>query len=81
MTRVLRAVSTTSAVMVCRSLIFMMRWIWAKSRWSSRKFPLVMRATAATACVSVKSSLSSSTPSLCQWRVRTKVSSSPVRGR
>lgn len=46
MTRVLRAVSTTSAVMVVSSLIVMMRRIWVKRRWRSRKFPEVMRAMA-----------------------------------
>ena len=39
MTRVLRAVSMTSLVMTVRSLIRMPLWIWAKSRWISRKFP------------------------------------------
>ncbi len=52
MTRVLRAVSTTSAVTVWGSLIFKTRWIWAKSRCRRRKLPPVMRATAATTCVS-----------------------------
>src|SRR5699024_2869286 len=35
MTRVDRAVSTTSSVMVCSSLIFMMRSIWVNSRSTS----------------------------------------------
>ncbi len=50
-------------------------------RFSSRKLPLVMRAIAAMAWVSVKSAASRLRPRSCQWRVSTKVSSSPVSGR
>ena len=49
MTRVLAAVSMTSAVTVVRSFIFMMRLTCAKSRPMRRKFPAVRRATAAMA--------------------------------
>jgi hypothetical protein len=38
-----RAVSTTSRLMTVSPLISSTRVIWAKSRWTSRKFPLVMR--------------------------------------
>jgi hypothetical protein len=53
------AASTTSSVMVPSSLIFMMRSIWVKSLSTRRKFPRVMRAMAAMACASGKSSGSS----------------------
>ncbi len=56
MTRFWRAVSTTSMVIVVRSLMSRMRVIWAKSRCTRRKLPLVMRATAVMASLSVKSS-------------------------
>jgi hypothetical protein len=46
MTRDSRAVSTTSRVTVLRWLISRIRVICAKRRWTSRKLPLVMRATA-----------------------------------
>jgi hypothetical protein len=49
MTSVERAASMTSSVMVLSSLIFMTRSTWMKSRSMRRKFPLVMRATAAMA--------------------------------
>jgi hypothetical protein len=48
-----RAVSTTSRLMTLSPLISSTRVIWVKSRWTSRKFPLVMRWTAAMASVSV----------------------------
>jgi len=44
MTRVLRAVSTTSLVMTVRSLIRRTRSIWTNRRWTRRKLPRVMRA-------------------------------------
>jgi hypothetical protein len=47
MTRVVRAVSTTSLVTRVSSLMLRIRWIWTKSRWMSRKVPLVIRALAA----------------------------------
>jgi hypothetical protein len=76
-----RAVSTTSLVIVLRLLISMMRWIWANRRWTRRKLPLVMRATAASASASVKSSADRVRLSLDQWCCRTKTSSSADRGR
>src|SRR5699024_5246813 len=81
MTRVDRAASTTSSVMVCSSLIFMMRSIWVNSRSTSRKLPWVTRAIAASAWASVKSSGSRVCPSLCHRRSRTKRSSTSARGR
>jgi ribosomal protein S18 acetylase RimI-like enzyme len=58
MTRVARAASTTSTVMVRNWLISRTRCIWVNSRSMRRKLPPVMRATAAAASVSVKSSAS-----------------------
>ena len=46
-----------------------------------RKLPRVIRAIAAMACASVKSSGSRVCPSFCQWRSRTNCSSSSARGR
>jgi hypothetical protein len=43
-----RAVSTTSRLMTVSPLISSTRVICAKSRWRSRKFPLVMRTDAMT---------------------------------
>lgn len=80
MRRVLRAASMTSLVITLRPLIFKMRSICVKRRCRSRKLPHVMRLTAATAWVSVKSSRSRVSPMRRQWRVRTKASSSSVRG-
>ncbi len=80
-TSVLRAASTTSSVMTVSSLISKIRSICTNNLWSNRKFPLVMRLMAAIACVSVKSALSRDKPSWRQWRVSTKVSSSPCSAR
>jgi hypothetical protein len=49
-----RAVSTTSRLMTLSPLISSPRVICAKSRWTSRVFPLVMWWTAGMASVSVK---------------------------
>ena len=49
MTRVARAAWSTSSVMALRLLIFRMRSIWTKRRWSRRKLPPVMRAIEAIA--------------------------------
>jgi hypothetical protein len=76
-----RAVSTTSRLMTLSPLISSTRVIWVKSRWTSRKFPLVMRWTAAMASASVKSSADSVRPSAAQWRCRTKASSPADSGR
>ena len=81
MTRVVRAASTTSLVTKVSSLMLRIRWIWTNSRWMSRKLPLVIRAIAAMAWASLKSAVSSSSPSLRQCWVRTKVSSSLPSGR
>ena len=51
-----RAVSMTFLVIMLKLLISIMRRVWANSRWTRRKLPPVMRATAAMASVSVKSS-------------------------
>jgi len=76
-----RAVSTTSRLIVVMLLISRMRVIWAKRRWTRRKLPPVMRATAAIASVSVKSSADSERPIALQWCRRTNVSSSLLSGR
>jgi hypothetical protein len=54
---------------------------WAKRRLTSRRLPLAIPATVAIASVSVKSWAASSRPSVRQWWVRTKRSSSALRGR
>jgi len=51
-----RAVSMTSLVIMLRLLISMMRRVCANSRWTRRKLPPVMRATAVMASVSVSRS-------------------------
>nr|AIU93511.1 hypothetical protein LRS1606.77 [Rhodococcus sp. NS1] len=66
MTRVLCAASMTSLVMVSSSLIFRTRWIWGKRRSRSRKLPRVIRAMAAMAWASVKSSGSRVLPRDCR---------------
>ena len=71
-----RAVSMASLVIVLRLLISMMRRVWANRRWTRRKLPPVMRATAAMASVSVKSSTDRVRLSLDQWCCRIKSSSS-----
>ena len=81
MTRVLCAASMTSLVMVSSSLIFRTRWIWGKRRSRSRKLPRVIRAMAAMAWASVKSSGSRVLPRDRQCRSRTNSSSSCPRGR
>src|SRR6266568_4565673 len=76
-----RAVSTTSRLITLSPLISSTRVIWVKSRWTIRKFPLVMRWTAAMASVSVKSSADSVRPTVAQWRCWTKASSPADSGR
>jgi DNA-binding MarR family transcriptional regulator len=66
-TSVLRAAFTTSSVMTVSSLTWRTRSICRKSLRRSRKFPPVILAMLATACVSVKSAPSSWRPSFCQW--------------
>jgi hypothetical protein len=46
-TRLSRAASTTALVTSLRALISRIRSIWARSRFSSRKFPPVIRMMAA----------------------------------
>lgn len=59
----------------------MARVICAKSRWTRRKLPLVIRWMAATASASVKSSADRVRPIDDQCRCSTKVSSSALRHR
>ena len=81
MTRLSRAVSTTSAVIVCSWLISRIRSTWANSRCTSRKLPPVIRAIAASASASVKSSGEKVSPSSAHLWARTKRSSSSPSGR
>jgi len=74
-----RAVSTTSRLIVVMALISRMRVICAKRRWTRRKLPLVIRATALIASASVKSPAESVSPIAAQWCSRTNVSSSAER--
>jgi hypothetical protein len=80
MMRVWRAVSTTSRLMVVIALISRKRVIWAKRRWTRRKLPPVMRATAAIASALVKSSAASVEP-IGAVVLETNASSSRLSGR